>query len=207
MNNKNKASSWKSAFRNGFEKKYIELIIDSYNKIVGNKLQEIPWEDTRRNMLCAQMRKNKAKYGITFNISTEEGVYDENYKDNGRIDICCYLSQLEEQYIAFECKRFLKKEIIPSYIRDQYYSNGIKRFENNIYSESVNIGGMIAFLEEGDFVKLYNQLTTELPKYTSDNTMLDMSNQYVYQYVLKTKHKREGNDNIVLFHVLMDFTG
>lgn len=206
MKNKKVASPWKSAFRSGFEKKYIELIIDSYKKISGKKFQQIPWEDTRRNMLCEQMRKNKAKYGITFNISTEAGVYDENYEDNGRIDICCYLNSLEEQYIAFECKRFLKKEIIPSYIRDWYYGEGIKRFEDNIYSGNMNIGGMIAFLEEGDFSKLHSKLTTELPQYTLDNAVLDISSQYSYQYILKTKHGRNGNDGIVLFHILMDFS-
>lgn len=33
MNNRKTASSWKTAFRRGFEKKYIELIIDSYKKL------------------------------------------------------------------------------------------------------------------------------------------------------------------------------
>lgn len=206
MNNEKNVSSWKNAFRRGFEKKYIELIIDSYKKIVLESFQEIPWEDTRRNLLCKQMRKNKAKYGITFNIATEAGVYDENYKDKGRIDICCYLSSLEDEYIAFECKRFLKEEVIPSHIRDEYYKKGIKRFEDNIYSENMNIGGMIAFLETGDFRKLHKRLTAELPQYTLDNVVLDVSGQYLYQYILKTRHERNKNNAIVLFHILMDFS-
>lgn len=206
MNNVKIASSWKNAFTRGFEKKYIELIIDSYKKIVAERFQKIPWEDTRRNLLCEQMRKNKANYGITFNIATEAGVYDENYRDKGRIDICCYLSSLEDEYIAFECKRFLKEEVIPSYIRDKYYEKGIKRFEDNVYSQSMNIGGMIAFLETGDFGNLLNQLTTELPQYTLDNAVLDLSGHYLYQYILKTKHKRNKNNTISLFHILMDFS-
>lgn len=168
--------------------------------------QEIPWENTRRNLLCKQMRKNKANYGITFNIAPEVGVYDEKYKDKGRIGICCYLSSLEDKYIAFECKRFIKGEVIPSHIRDEYYKEGIKRFEDNIYSENMNIGGMIAFLETGDFGKLHNQLMAELPQYTLDNVVLDISGQYLYQYILKTRHKRNKNSAIVLFHILMDFT-
>lgn len=206
MNNVKIASPWKNAFRRGFEKKYIELIIDSYKKVVKESFREIPWENTRRNQLCKQMRKDKARYGITFNIATEAGVYDENCKDKGRIDICCYLSSLEEEYIAFECKRFLKEEVIPSYIRDKYYEEGIKRFEHNIYSENMNIGGMIAFLETGNFGKLHNQLTAELPQYTLDNAVLDVSGQYLYQYILKTRHKRNKNNAIVLFHILMDFS-
>lgn len=206
MNNVKTISPWKNVFRRGFEKKYIELIIDSYKKIVVKNFRKIPWEDTRRNLLCDQMRKNKAKYGITFNIAPEVGVYDKNYKDKGRIDICCYLSSLEDEYIAFECKRFLKEEVIPSHIRDEYYGEGIKRFEDNIYSENMNIGGMIAFLENGDFGKLHNQLMAELPQYTLDNIVSDLSGQYLYQYILKTRHKRDNNSAIVLFHILMDFS-
>ena len=116
------------------------------------------------------------------------------------------MNSLEEQYIAFECKRFLKKEIIPSYIRNRYYGEGIKRFEDNIYSGNMNIGGMIAFLEEGDFSKLHSKLTTELPQYVLDNSVFDISSQYSHQYILKTKHGRNGNDDIVLFHILMDFS-
>lgn len=206
MNNAKTALPWKTAFARGFEKKYIELIIDSYKKIVVESFQEIPWENTRRNLLCKQMQRNKAKYGITFNIAPEVGVCDENHKDKGRIDICCYLSSLEDEYIAFECKRFLKDEVIPSHIRDEYYKEGIKRFEDNIYSENMNVGGVIAFLETGDFGKLHNQLMTELPQYTSDNVVLDISGQYLYQYILKTRHKRNKNGVIVLFHILMDFS-
>ena len=188
------------------EQRYIELVIYSYNEVLKMKPHVKPWEDTRRNMLLEQMRNNKSKFGITFNIASEEGVYDEDYKDNGRIDICCYLSQLEDEYIAFECKRFLKNNLNPSYVRDKYYSEGIKRFENNIYSARVGLGGMIAFLEEGDYSKLYQIIVSELPQYTCDYKIEDISGSYNYQYILRTFHSRKRNSDIILLHVLMDFT-
>ena len=112
MKKKSKPFSWKSAFRAGFEEKYVNLVIDSYHETLATNagIKKV-WENTRRNMLCSQMRKNKGKYGITFNIVAESEVWDENFKDKGRIDICCYLSELDEQYMAFECKRFLKNDI------------------------------------------------------------------------------------------------
>lgn len=199
-------SSWKNAFRKGFERKYIELVVYSYREILKMQPYVKPWENTRRNLLLEQMRNNKGLFGITFNIASEVGVFDKNYKDTGRIDICCYLSQLEEQYIAFECKRFLKNDATKSHIRDEYYGEGIKRFEDNTYANSVNFGGMIAFLEEGNYQKLFLELVQELPKYTSDSNICDISKKYGHQYILKTNHHRNTNDDIILVHILMDFT-
>lgn len=213
MSNRAEPSFWKKTFKANFEKKYIKLILYSYAEVLKTPLhkdlkgkKEIPWENTRRNMLCEEMRRKKSDFGITFNISTESGVYDNDFKDAGRIDICCYLNELDDQYIAFECKRFLKKEVIPSYIRTEYYGQGIKRFEDNVYSENINIGGMIAFLEEGDYKKLQKSLEVELRSYSLGNVVEDISGEYAYNYIFKSKHFRMGNQNITLFHILMDFS-
>lgn len=206
MNKNVSPSSWKNVFKRGFEQKYIELVIYCYEQVLQTNSPINPLENTRRNMLLEQMRKNKSTFGITFNIASEVGVYDEDYRDNGRMDICCYLSQLEDEYIAFECKRFLRKDVIPYYIREKYYGEGIKRFEDNIYSGSVDLGGMIAFLEEGDYQKLWRIIFRELPQYTCDNKVEDISENYKYQYVLRTSHNRKRNRDITLVHILMDFT-
>ena len=203
----NTPSLWREAFRNGFERKYINLVIESYKDIAKEKRSEQLWENTRRNMLCNQMQKNKHRYGITFNIVAECGIWDKNsFRDKGRIDICCYLSELEDQYLAFECKRFLKSDLIPSYIKNKYYLEGIKRFEDNVYSQNINIGGMIAFLEEGNYTYLNNLMINELPKYSIDKKIDRISGKYNYNYVLQTTHFRKNNRNIKLIHVLMDFS-
>lgn len=205
--NKNKPFSWRSAFKAGFEEKYVNLVIDSYKEVlVKNSGAKKVWEDTRRNMLCFQMRKMKGKYGITFNIASESGVWDEDFKDKGRIDICCYLSELEDQYIAFECKRFLREDSVPSYIAREYYGNGIKRFEDNVYSQNVGWGGMIAFLEEGDYCKLNKVMMDELPRYSVGNRIDDISIYYNHDYVYKTIHNRKSNHDIKLIHILLDFS-
>lgn len=207
MVNENKSFSWKSAFKAGFEEKYVNLVIDSYKEIlVKNAGIKKVWEDTRRNMLCSQMRNIKGKYGITFNIVTESGVWDEDFKDKGRIDICCYLSELEDQYIAFECKRFLKNDLAPNYISREYYGEGIKRFEDNVYSKNIDFGGMIAFLEEGDYCKLNKVMNNELPQYSIGSWLEDVSTYYNHNYVYKTVHVRKENNDIKLVHILLDFS-
>jgi hypothetical protein len=213
MNNFIDPLGWKKAFKLNFEKQYINLILYSYNAImetrchqnIKNKRSTI-WENDRRNMLVDQMRKNKSKFGITFNIATESGVYNPDFIDIGRIDICCYLNELDDQYIAFECKRFIRDDIVPSYIRSEYYEHGIKRFEDNIYTCKINVGGMIAFLESGDYQKLKNLMETELPNYTQGKVVNDCSSEYQYNYVLMTEHMRKGNERTQIYHILMDFT-
>lgn len=207
MRNNNKSLSWKLAFKSGFEKKYIQLVIDSYKEIInkGIVINKV-WEDTRRNILCSQMQRMKGKYGITFNIAPERGVWDEDFKDKGKIDICCFLNELDDQYIAFECKRFLKKDIVPSYISREYYGEGIKRFEDNIYSQNVDFGGLIAFLEEGDYHKLGGLMVVELPKYSIDRNIEDSSKYYNHDYVYETIHLRKDNKDIKLTHILLDFS-
>lgn len=207
MGEMNTACSWKELFRKGFVDQYMRLITDSYKEMAKETFGgDPPWENTRRNQLCAWMQKKKADYGITFHIAPERGVWDENYRDQGRIDLCCYLSELDEDYIAFECKRFLKKDIRPGYIRSDYYEKGIKRFEKNIYSRNTDIGGMIAFLEEGDFQKLKEILWEELPNYAADRVVEDRSQEYDHDSIYHTLHYREENQNIRLMHVLMDFS-
>jgi len=207
MANESRTLSWKKAFKAGFKEKYVRLVIDSYKEVlVKNAGIKKVWEDTRRNMLCSQMRSIKGTYGITYNIVAESGVYDEDFKDAGRIDICCYLSELDDQYIAFECKRFLKKDIVPSYIAREYYGEGIKRFEDNVYSSNIDLGGMIAFLEEGDFLKLNQVFLDELPQYSIRNFLRDVSPYYNHNYVYETFHARKNNGNIQLVHILLDFS-
>lgn len=207
MKKKSKPFSWKSAFRAGFEEKYVNLVIDSYHETLATNagIKKV-WENTRRNMLCSQMRKNKGKYGITFNIVAESEVWDENFKDKGRIDICCYLSELDEQYMAFECKRFLKNDIAANYISREYYGQGIKRFEDNIYSQNIDFGGMIAFLEEGDYYKLNKVMVAELPQYSANKSIENVSASYKHDYVYKTIHIRKDNNKIKLVHILLDYS-
>ena len=63
MNHNILRSSWKNAFKRGFEQKYIELVIYSYEQVLRMKLKTNPWENTRRNMLLEQMRENKNNFG------------------------------------------------------------------------------------------------------------------------------------------------
>ncbi|MCH3965732.1 MAG: hypothetical protein LKE46_16070 [Clostridium sp.] len=198
---------WFRKVKTGVITNYIKLIVYSYNEIKNHKFSKTPIEDTRRNLLVESMSKNKSMFGIIFNISTENGTYDkETYKDTGRIDICCYISELQDKYIAFECKRFIKNNMTASHFKDQYLNEGMKRFFDNIYSENMDIGGMIAFAETGDFTKLDRLLSLNLNNIALDGSFKDISSKYEHNKVFETKHKRINGNIITLSHIIMDFT-
>lgn len=198
---------WIKSVKNGLITNYVKLIVCCYNEIRDHKFTDVPIENTRRNLLLDSMCKHKNEFGITFNIASENGTYDKTtFKDTGRIDICCYISELQDKYIAFECKRFIKSNMIPSHFESEYFGEGIKRFIENIYSENMNIAGMISFAETGDFGKLEKLLLSSLPLISLNKSFKDISKLYNHDKIFETKHQRLNGNVLTLTHVLMDFT-
>ena len=187
--------------------RYIELVTFSYTKIKGFPFPEIPIENTRRNLLHNEIEKHQTAFGINYRIVSESGVYNKvTFKDIGRTDIRCYLSELGDNYITFECKRFVKNNIKKSYFYSEYIEEGIDRFRQNKYCESTNVGGMIAFIESGDFEKANRLFMQCLQDVSLDNIAEDQSIKYNHNYIFFTKNKRLDNVLIELTHVIMDFT-
>lgn len=198
---------WITELKNSIFKKHIQLVIFSYAVIKDKIYDHIPKENTRRNALMKVMRKNKVKFGIVSLITSESGQFNDKEEDIGRIDITCYFDLLcEDRYMAFECKRFLKKDIVPSYFHSQFVDQGIRRFQSNKYSSKMPFAGTIVFVESGDYSKAYNLFVNELPKTCVNSSMIEQSNVYSHNYVFRTEHTRENNNNITLTHILMDFT-
>jgi len=196
-----------TSLKNGVIDSFIKLAIASYEEIKDHEFKKIPKEDTRRNLLKKSMVHHKREFGIIFNISAENGLYDEEtFEDTGRIDICCFLNELEDNYIAFECKRFLKSNTIKSYFNSEYLGEGINRFINNTYSRNMDIGGMIIFLESGNYEKLQRLIFKSLPETSIKDSLQDLSKQFDYNYIYRTSHNRVNNIPIHLTHVLMDFS-
>lgn len=197
---------WINELKESILKKHVQLIILSYFRIKDKVYDHLPKENIRRNGLLRSMRKNKYELGILTLITSESGQFNDNDEDIGRVDITCYLDLCEDNYIAFECKRFLKKDIILSYFHSQFVGEGIQRFQDNKYSSNISIAGTIVFVESGNYRKVYDLFVNELPKICVSSSMLEQSNIYSHNYVFSTEHARNNNINITLTHILMDFT-
>lgn len=193
---------WFGLFKESYIENYILLVLKSYQSIPTESRNITKKEEDRRTELVDIMRCKKKEFNICFPISYESG------EGKRRMDICCYLDNLnEDAYICFECKRFLKSNITKSNFDSEYYKQGIKRFEDNLYSRHMNEAGMIAFLETGDMEKLKGLMEKELPKKSLNCLAEDSSLQYCFQNVYKTLHNRKENSKLTLYHILLDLTG
>lgn len=198
----NAMPSWTQIFRVSYIENYVRLVIRAYQSIDNSSHIETKKEEDRRTELVDAMRERKEEFHITFPIAYEVG------EKTKRMDICCYLDGLKENsYICFECKRFLKSTITKSHFENQYYSEGIRRFEDNEYSHYMLESGMISFLETGKMDKLKNLMEMNLPEKAMDKKVEDCSLKYSFCYVYRTMHKRRENEHILsIYHILLDFT-
>lgn len=192
---------WFELFRKNYIDNYIRLIIKAYQSIPIESHRIIKKEEDRRTELVEHMRCLKHEFHINSPIVYEAG------EKTKRMDICCYLNYLKEDYyICFECKRFLKNEITNSYIERKYYGEGIKRFEDGEYSRNMPQAGMVAFLESGNIDKLKETLKRKIPSKTIDKKIEDISLEYSFFYIFRTVHKRVMGQSLSLHHILLDLT-
>lgn len=194
--------SWMELFRANYIDNYVRLVIKAYQSIESDSHIVRKKEEERRTELVKAMRDKKEEFHITFPITYESG------EKTKRMDICCYLDGLNENnYICFECKRFLKSTTIKSFFDNEYYGEGIKRFENNEYSSCMPYAGMISFLETGTMDKLKKLMEVKLPEKSFDKKVMNCSLDYAFCYVYRTLHKRKENKVILsIYHILLDFT-
>jgi hypothetical protein len=83
-----------TSLKNGMIDNFIKLVITSYEEIKNHEFDKIPKEDTRRNLLKKSMIQHKKEFGIIFNISAENGLYDDDtFEDTGRMFFAGRLKQ------------------------------------------------------------------------------------------------------------------
>ncbi len=194
---------WQRDFSRSFFYKFIQLLIDAYNDIPEESRRVLKLEEERRTEIVDLMRKKKSNYQIMFPITYESG------EGSKRMDIICYLDSLsEEYYFCIECKRFIKKDIVPSHFYNEYYKEGIRRYEKAYYSSKMDYAGMAAFLETGDFEKLHRLIMEQLPEYAVNQaiTEIERSANKDYYTVESIHHRCKDLNDLKIIHVLLDLT-
>ena len=111
--------SWTQLFQTGYIENYICLVIKAYQDVGAESRTAVKKEEERRTELVEYMRNRKAEFYITAPIGYEVG---ERTK---RMDICCYLEGLrEDYYICFECKN----NVLPKYL-EYFFKTDIFTYE------------------------------------------------------------------------------
>lgn len=195
--------------RNAVIHKSINACILAYTDILKSrksKVGELLTEDQRRNQLVSMIRKNSKKYEFNYIITTENGEFKSGtYNTVGRIDIGIFYKPQEykQEYLSFECKRFIKENSGENAIDKAYYKEGIKRYETGKYLCDTGVGGVIAFCEDGNFDMLKDKIISVLKQHSISN--VEDIKQYNHNYIHSCLIKTKGNNEIKIISIMMDF--
>lgn len=195
---------WKEPIIHNMFYAVIDLIFESYNQIIKEiTYNKYPKEDVLRNGLVRYMKKNKK---IQCLIMKESAVDDNEDITKGRMDITVYFNNNEEQYFSFECKRVSENEWTKD-INKLYIKQGLMDYINLKYSEKLNMGGMIAFIEEGNLNTICDNIVDKVKSkkcfcVKGCNLRTHISHERVYH----SEHVRINNTNIDIYHVILDYS-
>ncbi|MBK1842055.1 hypothetical protein JHL17_32130 [Azospirillum sp. YIM B02556] len=132
----------------------LDVVISTWETMpppAGNEL-----EDTVSEALCRALRQSRNRCDLPFRIDTQMVELDpEAGQDQGRMDIVFSPPvPREEIYFCLECKRLNVREAdgVRPYFAE-YVRYGMFRFVRGQYSRSVQSGGMLAFVLDGDLAR------------------------------------------------------
>lgn len=179
--------------------------------------RQVPLNDENgiRDILLRDYLKNqiiKKKVCLTdylFDRETSEEVSD------GRVDIRVMpVNPLvsDEAYYIFECKRLDSKALRgTSGLNSEYIKNGIQRFTSSYYSSYYFANGMIGFVVEAINIKEnidninylleneYDDINTT--KYLTRESFIDN-----FEYHYSSIHTTKDDEELILYHLMFDFT-
>ncbi len=177
---------------------FIKIVVFSYKKLISKKESQILMEDKRRSLLLDEIRKNKRNFNFDYTLAQLEPANAETGTVLGRTDITIFIDRFTDQGITVECKRFLKKDICKFHIMQEYDGNGLKRFKSHRYPVTYGYCGMMSFVEEGDYHKLFHLLN-------SIYNLEDISSQYKLNYVSNSIEIDDFGKGLNIFHIILNF--
>lgn len=201
----------KDIIRTAVVAKSVDVLINAYNDIINSKNSKVGMvlkEDNRRNQIVNQIDNNRKKYRYEYTIGTESGTYNKQFETIGRIDICIYYNpeRYVQQRLSFECKRFYSKNSGTAAIEQTYYTEGLKRYYELKYPCDTGFGGMIAFCEEGDYIKLKSNILGVLKKYATGKKINDKSKERNHNYLHTFDFFNMNGETIKIISIMMNFS-
>ena len=221
LNSKNRLSAKVFVKDKLYEKKFskiLELCIYSHSQMLKNETQlNDKDEETLRSMLKTYMQNNRGNFKLgNYHIDSESAEIDEcTYKTLGYCDLKITIpdnnewSNETEKYFIIECKR-LDGSVNKNKL---YISQGIHRFITEKYSKNMNIGGMIAFVENNKgAIKDINEIVEDINKKLIED-FRHLADEKLFPYTVienfvnsyQSKHDiRYKNRTIKLTHLFFD---
>lgn len=188
----------------------LELVLSAWDQMPS------PAPDTHENPitkdLCRLMILNKKSPELPFRISYQSvELFPLDGADTGEMDIAFYPagSSREDIYFCLECKRLhVTKNGTFSTLATEYVTQGMMRFINGKYSMTVNHGGMLGYVLNGNITQAINNVGSAIQNHHNDlrmippGEMLSSSLRPTDESVRETHHTRpHSNISFYVHHI------
>lgn len=191
------------AYKNAFEKKCFQLIIEAYKTSIIEKVIELNWKENDISLeLHRLMEENplRKEWQITTNVEAhipKDIPKVRGYADKSpRIDfrLCNFISNNEFVYFL-EAKNLKEHN---SNLKRRYINTGIENFVIKKYEN----GSLIAYLLEGKMDKTVKSINSLLEKDRRGTEILISREYELLEFYYESTHTSIGK----LKHLIFDFT-
>ncbi len=146
-------TAWAGRFRS-VDKRFLERVVAVWPRCLA-VLPQQPDEDTITaslvNLLLRDPETRRRFHWIEFQYEPFEYTPEGTASSKGSIDMAVILDQDRDTYLAYECKRLneLRDDGRRS-LAGRYVTDGLSRFVEGQYSESLPVGCMLGYVLDGD---------------------------------------------------------
>jgi len=190
-------------FRNAFEQKCFQLIIEGYKTALTEKVVQLDWnENDISQELSEKIDENPKRLKWNISVNREHFLPKNTRKIKGfadklpRIDL-----RMTNIYKLFEYKCFCEAKRLKendSKLKSVYIKEGINRYLSKKYP----IGCMLGYLLEGKTNKTVDGINALLTKDKRENEILKLKSNKLIKSYYESNHSNIG----VLKHLIFDFT-
>ena len=180
-----------------YENLYLRAFIDSYRRIGKASILE---EKIRDRFVYDLEWKNPLTKDLIQQqvlILTWERWLNVSEEEKSRADISFSISGFE---FIIECKRL-------KYADSRYLDYGVKRFVELKYAKNDTHGGMIGFVIDGDIKKIVNNLKPKVKDFHLSPGFENLLKKscVTWEHSFQSRHDRNDNSRIHLYHLFFDF--
>lgn len=190
-------------FRNAFEQKCCQLIVDAYHTSLTEQVIQLDWnENDISSELHRHIKENPLRLKWKISTNVEADIPKDIPKAKGfadkfpRIDfrLTSFISTYEYENF-FEAKNLKQND---SALKRRYIDTGIDNFVSKKYEK----GSLIGYLLEGKTNETINGINSLLIKDKRSTEILSLNSSKL----LKTTYESNHTDIGILNHLIFDFT-
>ncbi len=190
-------------FRNAFEQKCFQLIIEAYQTSLEEKVIQLDWDENDISQeLLEKIDNNRLRLKWNISISREYYLSKDVKKLKGfadhlpRLDLrFTNIFGLEEHNFFCEAKRLKEKD---SRLKRDYIKEGIDRYVTKKYP----LGSLVGYLLEGDSCRTIKGINSLLEKDKRNTEVLILRSSKLLKNYYESFHSGLG----IIKHLIFDFT-